>query len=110
MPRFVTPPQKCHFNRQTTNGTIRPFSSAADTFFRQANDLMPMQAGKLSPSNLSLPRNPLIGRAADAAAVQQLLLQEEVALLTLSGPGGIGKTRLALQVAANLTGHFIDGI
>jgi predicted ATPase/DNA-binding CsgD family transcriptional regulator len=64
-----------------------------------------------SPStNLALPRSPLVGRDHQLAAVQQLLLQEEVGLLTLTGPGGIGKTRLALQVAINLLDHFVDGV
>lgn len=61
-------------------------------------------------NNLSLPRSPLIGRDHEVATVQQLLLQEQVGLLTLTGPGGIGKTRLALQVAANLLDHFVDGV
>ena len=60
--------------------------------------------------HLVLPRNRLIGRDGEVAAVQQILLQEQVGLLTLIGPGGIGKTRLAMQVAANLPGHFVDGV
>ncbi len=58
----------------------------------------------------SLPRNRLIGRDHEVAAVQHILLQEQVGLLTLTGPGGIGKTRLAMQVAANLLDHFVDGV
>jgi predicted ATPase/DNA-binding NarL/FixJ family response regulator len=55
-------------------------------------------------------RSPLLGRDHELAVIQHLLLQEEVGLLTLTGPGGIGKTRLALQVAANLLDHFVDGV
>src|SRR5687768_13628366 len=64
----------------------------------------------LQHNNLSLPRTPLIGRDHEVASIQHLLLQEQVGLLTLTGPGGIGKTRLALQVAANLLDHFVDGV
>lgn len=60
--------------------------------------------------NLTLPRSPLLGRGDTLAQVQQLLLQEDVGLLTLTGPGGIGKTRLALQAAAHLLDHFVDGV
>ncbi len=59
--------------------------------------------------NLPVPLTPLIGREREVAAVQNLLHQENVRLVTLTGPGGTGKTRLGLQVAAELSDLFPDG-
>ncbi|HLZ56132.1 MAG TPA: protein kinase [Ktedonosporobacter sp.] len=52
----------------------------------------------------------LIGREQEVAAVRHLLLTEEVRLVTLTGPGGVGKTRLGLQVATECAGSFADGV
>src|SRR5215218_9541235 len=52
------------------------------------------------------PRTRLIGRQTELAAAHALLLDEAVPLLTLTGPGGIGKTRLALAIAHDLIDHF----
>ena len=52
--------------------------------------------------NLPSQRTPLVGRAAELASVKDMLLHSGVRLLTLTGPGGTGKTRLAIQVADDL--------
>jgi predicted ATPase/DNA-binding XRE family transcriptional regulator len=57
-----------------------------------------------------IPLTPLIGRERDVAAVSSFLQQTGIRLLTLTGPGGIGKTRLALQVAEELKDKFADGV
>jgi len=73
-------------------------------------DFPPLLTLDTHPHNLPVQPTPLIGREREVAAVQQLLLREDVRLLTLTGPGGSGKTRLGLYVAAELSDHFPDGI
>ncbi|HEX6483862.1 MAG TPA: LuxR C-terminal-related transcriptional regulator [Ktedonobacteraceae bacterium] len=73
-------------------------------------DFPPLETLDTHPHNLPVQPTPLIGREREVAAVHQLLLREDVRLLTLTGPGGSGKTRLGLQVAAELSDHFTDGI
>src|SRR4051794_19465299 len=62
------------------------------------------------PTNLPAPLTEFIGRENERAAVTTLLRRENVRLVTLTGPGGIGKTRLGLEVAADLRGAFADGV
>ena len=63
-----------------------------------------------TPHNLPRRLMPLIGREAETIDLGHLLQREDVRLLTLTGPGGTGKTRLSLQVAMNALDVFSDGV
>ena len=62
------------------------------------------------PNNLPIQTTSLIGRDGEAASIRALLVQDDLRLLTLTGPGGSGKTRLALHVATDLVDRFEDGV
>lgn len=59
---------------------------------------------------LPTPRTRIIGREQERTAARAFLLDEAVPLLTLVGPGGVGKTRLALAIAHDVAGSFTDGV
>ncbi len=72
-------------------------------------DFPPLRTLDSRPNNLPVQPSPLIGRDAELRRIHDLLLRDEVRLLTLTGPGGTGKTRLSLQAAADLLDHFENG-
>jgi predicted ATPase len=62
------------------------------------------------PSNLPVPSTAFVGRDKELSAVTQLLLRPDIRLATVSGPGGIGKSRLAIEVAREMADHFPSGV
>jgi predicted ATPase/class 3 adenylate cyclase len=72
-------------------------------------DFPPPRTLEARPNNLPVQPSSLIGRERELGQICALLSRADVRLLTLTGPGGIGKTRLALQAAAELLDQHIDG-
>jgi predicted ATPase len=73
-------------------------------------DFPPIRTLASRPNNLPVQQTPFLGREGQVAWVVDLLNRDGVRLLTITGPGGVGKTRLALQVAADLLDGFPDGV
>ncbi len=76
------------------------------------SDFPPLKTLDTHRHNLPIQPTTLLGREEQLPAVRVLLLRADVRLVTLTGPGGIGKTRLAVQVAAELvdSDDFADGV
>src|SRR4051794_33087806 len=72
--------------------------------------LQPLDGDRGIAGNLPAPLASLIGREEEIAAACELLRGEEVRLLTFTGPGGVGKTQLALAVGRELRGDFAESV
>jgi predicted ATPase/class 3 adenylate cyclase len=68
----------------------------------------PLQS--LNRSNLPVPGNPLIGRQLEVGQALEMLMRPGLRLVTLLGPGGVGKTRVAIEVGAEAASRYRDGV
>jgi predicted ATPase len=94
--------------------------AAAEPYLRRASNsrsrvepnaaLPSSRTGSVRSHNLPAQVTPLFGRDRDVEAVRALLQREGTRLLTITGPGGIGKTRLAVESAAGLLAEYTDGV
>jgi predicted ATPase/class 3 adenylate cyclase len=75
-----------------------------------ASDFPPLKTLDRHTHNLPIQPTPLIGRESEVATTATLVRRDDVRLVTLTGPGGTGKTRLGLQIAAELVDAFSDGV
>ncbi|HEX6483426.1 MAG TPA: DUF4062 domain-containing protein [Ktedonobacteraceae bacterium] len=100
--------------------SYQKFATPDELRERLANDLAQLLTERFTspseapvharPAPLPVQRSRLIDREQELALVRDLLQREDVGLVTLTGPGGVGKTRLAIQVAADLASQFADGV
>jgi predicted ATPase len=89
---------------ETKPGSPRRTTEEAPSADRRVPEL----PARLTPATIPIPLSSLLGREREVAEVRRLL--ERYRLVTLTGPGGIGKTRLALEMASELTNTFADGV
>ena len=89
----------------STRDLARELAAIRDRFSEK-----PVMQVEPRPTNIPVQRTGFVGREKEVAAAKELLLRQNVRLVTVTGPGGIGKTRLAVEVASGLVENFPSGI
>jgi predicted ATPase len=89
----------------STRELARELAAIRDRFSER-----PLKQAELSAGNIPVQRTGFVGREKEVAAARELLTHENVRLVTIAGPAGIGKTRLAVEVANSLLREFPAGI
>jgi predicted ATPase/serine/threonine protein kinase len=89
----------------STRDLARELAAIRDRFSEK-----PVMQVEPRPTNIPVPRTGFVGREKEVAAAKELLLRQDVRLVTVTGPGGIGKTRLAVEVASGLIERFPGGV
>jgi predicted ATPase/serine/threonine protein kinase len=102
--------KQSHITQAKPTTETMVFSAQSQLFANDHSDLSALLLSTACPNNLPAQLTRLIGREAELRAINHLLKREEVRLVTLTGPGGTGKTRLSIQVGATLLETFPDGI
>src|SRR5499433_477090 len=104
--------------RQEDVTKYQKFSTAAELQDQVAEDLAQLLTDHFTRPRLTSPapfaplprpRGPFFDRSRELAQAQELLMRDDVRLVTMTGVGGVGKTRLAIQVATNVAPQFDDG-
>jgi predicted ATPase/class 3 adenylate cyclase len=80
------------------------------TIAGQGNDYKPISSLTNLPNNLPTAQTKFVGRHKEIAEICKILQQTDTRILTLTGPGGTGKTRLSIEAADKLLEHFPDGV
>lgn len=96
--------------RHRLRDLLEPERVAQLVIDRLPDHFPPLKSLERYPTNLPRQPNPLIGRTDELATVSDLLLDPDIQLVTVTGPGGVGKTRLATQAGADVLDHFEDGV
>jgi predicted ATPase len=89
--------------------STRELAQDLATMRERLSDL-PFRKVETRPNNLPVQLTAFVGRDREVQEVKELLLREDILLATITGPGGVGKTRLGLQVAEELAEHFPGGV